>query len=214
MVDLSVRQELTSLVEELTHMGMQKLDEGKMKSLKALCKRSVTNVQTTYEQVMIQLAEEHSEVRFSAFQIISELFERSHAFRELLLSDFHDFIKLVTGTDADSPLPPPKAAAAHLKEKSLFAIKSWREKFGEGYPKLVLGYNHLKRNKKVDFEALVVHSEAARRRREEREARRTALLQQRVQDVRKEIAGVEQCRLSGRYTHTSVQVQSQTWKIA
>lgn len=38
MVDLSVRQELTSLVEELTHTGMQSLDEGKMKALKALCK--------------------------------------------------------------------------------------------------------------------------------------------------------------------------------
>ena len=42
----------------------------------------------------------------------------------------------------------------------------------------------------VDFEGLVAHSEAMRRRREEREARRRVLLQQRVQDVRKEIAGV------------------------
>lgn len=42
----------------------------------------------------------------------------------------------------------------------------------------------------VDFEGLVAQSEATRRRREEREARRRVLLQQRVQDVRKEIAGV------------------------
>lgn len=113
-------------------------------------RRSVANVRTTYEQVILQLAEDHSEVRLSAFQVSSELFERSHAFRELLLSDFHEFIKLVTGTEIDSPLPPPKAAAAQLREKSLFTIKSWREKFGEGYPKLVLGYNHLKLNKKVN----------------------------------------------------------------
>ena len=72
------------------------------------------------------------------------------------MSGFHEFIKLVTGTELDSPLPPPKAAAAQLKEKSLFAIKSWREKFGEGYPKLVLGYNHLKLNKKVKGASLAV----------------------------------------------------------
>ena len=116
-------------------------------------RRSVANVQVTYEQVMLQLAEEHSEIRLSAFQICNELFERSHAFRELLVSDFHEFIKLVTGTELDCSLPPPKPAAAQLKEKSLFAIKSWREKFGEGYPKLVLGYNHLKLNKKASRNA-------------------------------------------------------------
>ena len=118
-------------------------------SLRSCHRRSVANVRTTYEQVMLQLGGDHSEVRLSAFQVSSELFERSHAFRELLLSDFHEFIKLVTGTEVESPLPPPKAAATQLREKSLFAIKSWREKFGEGYPKLVLGYNHLKLNKKV-----------------------------------------------------------------
>ena len=38
MVDLSVRQELISLVEELTHTGLQSLNEEKMKTLKTLCK--------------------------------------------------------------------------------------------------------------------------------------------------------------------------------
>lgn len=57
----------------------------------------------------------------------------------------------------------------------------------------------------VDFEGLVAHSEAMRRRREEREARRRVLLQQRVQDVRKEIAGVftRSCYIFW-HTHLSV----------
>ena len=38
MVDLSARQELISLVEELTHTGLQSLNEEKMKTLKSLCK--------------------------------------------------------------------------------------------------------------------------------------------------------------------------------
>ena len=38
---------------------------------------------------------------------------------------------------------------AQLKEKSLLAIRSWNERFGEGYPKLKLGFNYLKYNKKV-----------------------------------------------------------------
>ena len=53
---------------------------------------------------------------------------------------------LVCGVE---PLPPPHLAAAKLKEVSLLSFKEWVEKYGEGYPKLKLGYNYLKHNKKV-----------------------------------------------------------------
>lgn len=47
---------------------------------------------------MTQLNKEHSEVRYSAFQIIDTLFQRSHVFRELILDDFQNFFQLVLGT--------------------------------------------------------------------------------------------------------------------
>lgn len=99
--------------------------------------------------VMLQLRKEHAEIRLSAFQIANELFFRSHVFRELLISDFQKFSQLVAETDPKRPLPLPKPAARQLKEKSLLAIREWNEKFGDGYPKLKLGFSYLKHNKKV-----------------------------------------------------------------
>lgn len=98
---------------------------------------------------MSYLAKDHAEIRLSAFQIIDDLFRRSHLFRELLLSDFQRFTHLVTGIDSKEPLPLPKAVASKLKEKSLLAIRQWHDKFGEGYPRLKISYNYLKTNRKV-----------------------------------------------------------------
>lgn len=103
---------------------------------------------------MQDLSKKHAEVRLSTFQLIDYLFTRSHAFRELLISDFKGFAKLVTDTDPQNPLPPPKDAAARLKKSSLLAIKEWYHKYGHGYPKLKLGFNYLKFNKKVRVVAL------------------------------------------------------------
>ena len=61
------------------------------------------------------------------------------------------FASLVTGTDPKQPLPLPRPAAQRLKEQSLLAIRGWNEKFGEGYPRLRLGFNYLKHNKKVQY---------------------------------------------------------------
>lgn len=102
-----------------------------------------------YDLLMHDLAENHAEIRFSAFQLINELFARSSLFRELLASDFKKFARLVTGTDTQFPLPPPKDAAASLKKSSLLAIREWCQKYSHGYPKLKLGFNYLKFNKKV-----------------------------------------------------------------
>ncbi len=106
-------------------------------------------VRAVYEITMGHLSKDHAEVRLSSFQVIKELFSRSHIFRELVISEFQKFSVLVAGTDAHSPLPPPEQAAAQLKKKSLLAIREWNDKYGTGYPKLKLGYNYLKTNKKV-----------------------------------------------------------------
>lgn len=102
-----------------------------------------------YDQLMSHLVKQHAEIRLSTFQLTNELFHRSHVFRELLVSDFQKFVQLVAETDPHHPLPLPKPAAKQLKEKSLLAIREWNNKFGEGYPKLRLGFTYLKHNKKV-----------------------------------------------------------------
>lgn len=53
------------------------------------------------------------------------------------------------GLDSDKPLPLPRPAADKLKTLSILTIKEWVEQYGCGYPKLKIGYNFLKHNKKV-----------------------------------------------------------------
>ena len=114
-----------------------------------MCRSSDDNVRATYELVMANMAKKHAEIRLSAFQIVAEIFPRSHIFRQLLISDFQQLTRLVIGIEAKHPLPPPQPAAKRLKESSLLAIRQWQAKFGDGYPKLKIAFNHLKYNKKA-----------------------------------------------------------------
>ena len=111
-------------------------------------RQSDSYVRVAYETLMKYLAKDHAEIRLSSFQAMNEIFRRSHLFRELLTSDFQRFVLLSCGSH-DDQLPPPSTAASRLKEESVLAIRQWVEKFGEGYPKLKIGYNFLKHTKKV-----------------------------------------------------------------
>ena len=84
-------------------------------------------------------------------QVINELFNRSHRFRELLVADMQEYLELTVETNVDLPLPPPKPAAKLLKEQALRAMQEWYNKFGKAYKKLGLGYTYLKNCKMVAF---------------------------------------------------------------
>ena len=60
----------------------------------ALLRTADAFVRTAYDRVMVDLVEEHAEIRLSAFQLSNELFQRSHVFRELLISEFQKFVYL------------------------------------------------------------------------------------------------------------------------
>lgn len=55
------------------------------------------HVKSAYEILLAQLNKEHSEIRYSALQIVDALFHRSHVFRDLLLDEFQQFYELVLG---------------------------------------------------------------------------------------------------------------------
>ena len=166
-MDVTAREELCATVEKLTHSGNPALDQQLVKKLKNICKSALEPfletlfhlkcsyrgddalVRAAYKMMMSDLGKKHAEIRLSAFQLIDYFFTRSHLFREMLISDFSKFASLVTGTDPECPLPAPKDAAARLKKASLLAVREWHHKYGHGYPKLKLGFNHLKFNKKV-----------------------------------------------------------------
>ncbi|XP_069877761.1 UV-stimulated scaffold protein A [Dipodomys merriami] len=164
-----MRQKLAQLVEELTTSGEPRLNPEKMKDLKKMCRSSEEQLSHAYHQLMTQLSQDHAEIRLSAFQVVNELFTRSHQFRMLLVSDFQEFLELTLGTDHGQPLPPPKEAAQQLRQAALRAVEGWNEKFGKAYKKLALGYHFLRHTKKVDFQDVDARTLAERKREEEKQ---------------------------------------------
>ena len=199
VADVILLQELGQIVSDLTTSGSPSLDNNLLKKLKAICKKSEVYVNHTYHLVLTQLKKNHAEIRLSSFQVISELFVRSHSFRELLLIDFQIFLELTVETDPKHPLPPPKSVAKSLKDKVLQAIESWYKKFGPHYKKLDLGYNYLKRVKNVEFNAVTARTEAERRQSEERARRKRDFINGQIIRVENEmvemISEMELCAL-------------------
>nr|XP_012638821.1 UV-stimulated scaffold protein A isoform X2 [Microcebus murinus] len=180
-------QKLSKLVEELTTSGEPQLNPEKMKELKKICKSSEELLGHAYHLLMAQLSQEHAQVRLSAFQVVDELFTRSHQFRMLVVSDFQEFLELTLGTDHEQPLPPPREVAQRLRQAAIQAVKVWNEKFGEAYKKLALGYHFLKHNKKVDFQDVSARTLAERRREEEKQKHLDKIYKERAQQAEREM---------------------------
>ncbi|NXD62141.1 UVSSA protein, partial [Eolophus roseicapillus] len=185
-------QRLAELVEELTTSGEPRLEPGKMKELKKICKSSDEHISHAYHLLLTRLREEHAEMRFSAFQIVQELFSRSHQFRTLLISNFQDFLDLTVGIDHEQPLPPPKEVAQKLRKETIKSVQEWHEKYGEAYKKLALGYHFLKQNKKVDFEDVHARTMAERRREEEKQKRLDNVYKAKAERAEKEMEEMSQ----------------------
>nr|XP_020032853.1 UV-stimulated scaffold protein A isoform X2 [Castor canadensis] len=180
-------QKLPELVEELTTSGEPQLNPEKMKELKKICKSSEEQLNHAYRLLMTQLTQDHAEIRLSAFQVVDELFTRSHQFRVLLVSDFQEFLELTLGTDHEQPLPPPREAAQQLRQAAMRAVEGWNEKFGEAYKKLALGYHFLRHTKKVDFQDVNARTLAERKREEEKQKHLDKIHRERAELAQREI---------------------------
>ncbi|XP_039921279.1 UV-stimulated scaffold protein A [Hirundo rustica] len=185
-------QRLAELVEELTTSGEPQLEPGRMKELKKICKSSEEHIGLAYHLLVTRLQEEHAEMRFSAFQVVQELFARSHQFRTLLIANFQEFLELTVGIDHEQPLPPPREVAQKLRKAAIKAVQDWHEKYGEAYKQLSLGYHFLKRNKKVDFQDVHARTVAERRREEEKQKRLENIYKEKVKRTEKEMEEMSQ----------------------
>ncbi|KAM6924029.1 LOW QUALITY PROTEIN: UV-stimulated scaffold protein A [Xenentodon cancila] len=180
-MELSERERLSELVEELTTSGRAELNQDQMKELKKICRGSDTCIDHVYHLLMSQLDQDHAEIRLSAFQIARELFTRSHHFRTLLVDNFQEFLVLTVETDAEQPLPPPKDVAKKLRSLAIQTVQSWQNLYGAAYKKLALGYHFLKQVKKVDFQDAEARTVAERRRDEERHSRMERIYKAKVE---------------------------------
>ncbi|KAM9329480.1 UV-stimulated scaffold protein A [Gastrophryne carolinensis] len=180
-------QKLEELVEALTTSGEPELNPEQLKQLKKICKSSDGHISHVYHLLMTQLNQEHAEIRLSAFQIVAELFSRSHLFRTMLIDNFQEFLELTVETDYDQPLPPPKEVAHKLKFQAIKTVQEWHERFGEAYKKLSLGFHFLKQNKKVDFQEVRSQTLAQRKREEEKQNRLENIYKQKAEKAKTEM---------------------------
>ncbi|TKC40864.1 hypothetical protein EI555_012637, partial [Monodon monoceros] len=184
---LRMDQKLSELVEELTTSGEPQVNPEKMKELKKICRSSEEQLGRTYHLLMAQLSQEHAEVRLSAFQVLDQLFARSHHFRMLVVSNFQEFLELTLGTDHERPLPPPREVAQKLRQAATRAIRGWNEKYGTAYKKLALGFHFLTHNKQVDFQDVDARTLAERKRAEEKQKRLDRIYKERSEQAAREM---------------------------
>ncbi|XP_069833375.1 UV-stimulated scaffold protein A isoform X2 [Dendropsophus ebraccatus] len=183
---------LEELVETLTTSGEPQLNPEKLKQLKKICKSSDEHIRHVFHLLMTQLNQDHAEIRLPAFQIVSELFSRSHLFRTLLISNFQEFLELTVETDYDQPLPPPKEVAQKLKILAIKTVQEWHEKFGEVYKPLSLGYHFLRQNKKVDFQDVRSRTIAERKREEEKQKRLENIYKEKAKKAKGEMEEMQE----------------------
>ncbi|XP_050960369.1 UV-stimulated scaffold protein A isoform X2 [Labeo rohita] len=186
-MDQTMRDKLSQLVEELTTSGEPQLNQDKMKEVKKICKVSTDYVDHFYHLIMTQLNQEHAEIRLSAFQMASEIFSRSHHFRDLLITNFQEFLELTVETDTEQPLPPPKEVARKLRTLAIQTVQSWHATYGEAYKKLSLGYHFLKQIKKVDFHDVEARTLAERKRQEEKQKRLERIYREKLEKAKQEM---------------------------
>lgn len=147
-------------------------------------------MQPVHATILKQLRKKHSEIRLSSFQLLIELFERSHKFRTLVLEDLHYVFEQTLELN-NVNLPPPKTAAKNLRVLAAESIHKWAQKYGSAYKKLEHGYNYLKQVKKVCFNDLEGRSEVERRREEEKKLKMDRIWRERVQSTKNQIDEVE-----------------------
>ncbi|KAI4887891.1 hypothetical protein NFI96_012470 [Prochilodus magdalenae] len=186
-MDQEKRDKLSALVEELTTSGEPQLNEGKMKEVKKICKISNDYIDHFYHLIMTQLNQDHAEIRLSAFQMVTELFSRSHHFRTLLVANLQEFLELTVETDIEQPLPPPKEVAKKLKTQAIQTVQSWQATYGDAYKKLALGYHFLKQVKKVDFQDVEARTLAERKRQEEKQQRLERIYKEKLEKAMQEM---------------------------
>ncbi|XP_051505467.1 UV-stimulated scaffold protein A isoform X1 [Myxocyprinus asiaticus] len=186
-MDQTTRDKLSELVEELTTSGEPQLNQDKMKEVKKICKVSNDYIDHFYHLIMTQLNQDHAEIRLSAFQMVSEVFSRSHHFRVLLITNLQEFLELTVETDMEQPLPPPKEVARKLRTLAIQTVQSWHAKYGEAYKKLSLGYHFLKQIKKVDFHDVEARTLAERKRQEEKLKRLERIYKDKLDKAKQEM---------------------------
>jgi len=191
----SEKKRIKKLVTDLVTSKEKIINEIQLKSVKKLCKNSEECLQIVHSELYNQLNKNNADIRLLCLEVFDQLFTRSHLFRNLTIERFEELTILCTGVDSLKPLPLPKLSAKQLQSKSIQTFKKWIDSYMEGYPKLKVIYEALKR--RVNFSTATLINDVDEMRREAERERESALWRGRVIQVEKEVTenqdSMDQC---------------------
>ncbi|WIA15304.1 hypothetical protein OEZ85_001971 [Tetradesmus obliquus] len=183
-MDFKAVQQVGTLLVSLTQPQATQLDPELLGKLKALLRCSNELVEYAQARLMDRLAANNAQARKLAVELCDVLFSRSKCFRQVLAGQFSQFVELGVGHKPDKPLPPPAAAAAALRERSLEVIEKWHEAWGLHYPQVTAAYKYLK--KQYKFPEISSRAAAAAAAEAEQQRRHQQLLLGRYEQLSQE----------------------------
>ncbi|WIA35511.1 hypothetical protein OEZ86_003938 [Tetradesmus obliquus] len=183
-MDFKAVQQVGTLLVSLTQPQATQLDPELLGKLKALLRCSDELVEYAQARLMDRLAANNAQARKLAVELCNVLFSRSKCFRRVLAGQFSQFVELGVGHKSDKPLPPPAAAAAALRERSLEVIEKWHEAWGLHYPQVTAAYKYLK--KQYKFPEISSRAAAAAAAEAEQQRRHQQLLLGRYEQLSQE----------------------------
>jgi len=193
--DEEEKKQMIKLIGDLVTSSDKKIDDKKLKTVKKRCKNSESALKIANAELFVQLKKNNSDIRLLCLAVFDELFTRSHLFRNLTIEKFEELTILCTGVDSLKPLPIPKQTAKQLQSKSIQTFKSWIDAYMEGYPKLKIIHEALKR--RVNFSSNTLLNDVDEMRREAEREREASLWRGRVLQVDKEVTdnqdAMDQC---------------------
>uniref|UniRef100_A0AC34RH53 UV-stimulated scaffold protein A n=1 Tax=Panagrolaimus sp. JU765 TaxID=591449 RepID=A0AC34RH53_9BILA len=158
------------------------LEQRSLTRLKSIIKAKTDLIPEFEKYLMENLTSQDSDKRLCIVLISDYFFQRSHAFRTVLLDDLQEFLTYTMELDPlYYPLPGPTKAAILLKKETQNVFKLWDGKFADGYPKLRRTMTMLMKSKKFNFDR-VDGLTAVERTRQDAERKRIEIVNKRIQD--------------------------------
>jgi hypothetical protein len=123
------------------------LNQDALKKIKLICKKYPDLLETVaWPRLRLALGKNDAKVRLLTLQIIHELFQKSQAFRRLVVDDLTSVLQLVLGLQMVGPqedvaLPGPAKWAKKLRLTGMVALRDWQKTFGTAFPHLGVALN-------------------------------------------------------------------------
>ncbi|XP_061998369.1 UV-stimulated scaffold protein A homolog [Rosa rugosa] len=180
------------LIEKATESIEPEVDPRLLKAIKAVVRRSDSELRLAAHLLMDLMKRDHSQVRYLTLLIIDELFMRSKLFRGLVVENMDQLLTLSVGFRRNLPLPAPANVAATLRLKAIEFLEKWNASYGVHYRQIRLGFEYLKNTLKFQFPNLQANAARVQQERRERERKSKEILLKKFQSLERSFGSIKE----------------------